>query len=101
MSLLFNLYNENPYEDKYRSFPKLVFMISTYSLSYFYIAYTLAYFTTFGDYFLNIKYGLPFQGFFRVLYIALVAFGAAFAAFISRLIIEKSPKRSEISLYSR
>ena len=97
MSMLFNMYGENPYEDKYRTFSKLVFMISTYSFSYFYIGYTLAYFTSFSDYFLNIKYGLALTGFFRVLYIASIAFGAGFGALMSQLIIEKYAKRYTIT----
>lgn len=68
-------------------------MITTYSLSYFYIGYTFAYFTSLSDSFLLIEYGLPLTGFFRVLYMALVAFGAGFGAFISQIIIEKFAKR--------
>jgi len=62
-------------------------MIFTYSLSYFYIGYTLAYFTTFGATFLNIKYGIALLGFYRVLYMALVAFGAGFGSLISKFVI--------------
>ncbi len=98
MSLLFNMYGENPHDGKYRSFSKLVFMISTYSLSYFYIGYTMAYFTTFQSGFLTIKYGLALTGFFRVLYLALIAFGAGFGTLLSQIIVQKYPKRYEFAL---
>jgi len=68
-------------------------MITTYSFSYFYIGYTFAYFTSLGDSYLLIEYGLPLTGFFRVLFMALVAFGAGFGAFTSQIIIKKYPKR--------
>lgn len=72
-------------------------MITTYSFSFFYIGYAFAYFTSLGDSYLLIEYGLPLKGFFRVLYMALVAFGAGFGAFISQIIIEKYPKRYTVT----
>ena len=62
-------------------------MIAAYSLSYFYIGYTLAYFTAYGPYFLNIYYGIPLVGFGRVFYIALVYFGAAAGVLLSKIIV--------------
>ena len=97
MSILFSIYGENPHEDKYKSFPKLILLTLTYSLSYFYIAYTLAYFTTFGATFLNLKYGLAYLGFFRVLYMAIVAFGAGFGTLASKFVVDKYPKRYFLS----
>jgi len=68
-------------------------MIGTYSLSYFYIAYTLSYFTVFGSSFLNVYYGLPLYGVGRVLYIAIIAIGAAFGVLLTKFVIWKYPKR--------
>ena len=68
-------------------------MTLTYTLSYFYIGYTLAYFTTYGAAFLTIKYGLATTGFFRVIYMALIAFGAGFGTLASKFIVDKYPKR--------
>jgi hypothetical protein len=65
----------------------------TYSLSYFYIGYTLAYFTTFSSGFLLINYGLPATGVFRVITMALIAFGAGFGTLLSKFIVDKYPKR--------
>ncbi len=59
----------------------------------------MAYFTTFQSAFLTIKYGLPLTGFFRVLYLALIAFGAGFGTLLSQIVVQKYPKRYKYFIY--